>query len=101
MERLELIEQRLDRMEQLLLIAAKNVLNVEETSLLLGVSPDRLRHLAAHRRIAVHKQGNRLYFSKADIEAYQLANRRASDAEIESRAATYATLNPASLRLTT
>lgn len=56
---------------------------------MLGISVDRLRHLVSEKEIAYYKQGNRVYFAKADLESYRLAHRVASNAELREKALLY------------
>ena len=39
------VEERLERIERLLLLGSKEVLNTSEIALLLGISESRVRHL--------------------------------------------------------
>lgn len=82
------IEERLERMERLLVIGTKNVLNTTEAALMLGVSESRVRHLCCERRLPFYKQGGKTYFKKQEIEDWQLAERVPTDEEISSMAAT-------------
>lgn len=64
------IIERLDRIERMTLLAAKNVLTLEDTALLTGYTPKYLRQLVADRDIPHYKRGNRLFFDRSDIEAW-------------------------------
>lgn len=70
------------------IIMMKNVWNVEELALVLGLSPCRVRRMAAEGDIPFYKQERRLYFKRDEIERWQTRNRVASNAEIEQEAAT-------------
>lgn len=85
------IEQRLERIERLLVIGTKEVLNTGEVALMLNVTPSRIRHLASDREIPHYKQGNKTYFKKSEIEAWQLSHRIATNQEIMSEASTLLT----------
>lgn len=45
------IEQRLERLERIMLLQFKNVLNVDDVAIILSVSTDRVRHLVSKRLI--------------------------------------------------
>lgn len=87
------IEERLERIERMVAIGFKKVLNVTDVALLLGVSESRVRHLVAAKEIPHYKPNGRIYFDKEDIENYLLRNRRPSKAELESAAATRLAIN--------
>lgn len=84
------VEERLERIERLLLLGSKEVLNTSEIALLLGISESRVRHLMSAKKIPHYKQGNKIYFRKKEIEAWQLQSRVPTDDEIRSRGTTYA-----------
>ena len=87
----ENIAERLEKIERMMILAAKDVLNVSECAILLNRSESRIRHMVCQRLIPYYKVGSRTLFSKADIEAHLLQknNRIPSMAEIEAQAATY------------
>lgn len=87
------IEQRLERIERLLIIGSKAVLNTSEAALLLNVSESRIRHMTSAREIPHYKQGGRTYFKKSEIEEWQLGLRVPTDKEIKRKAVTYAVIN--------
>lgn len=87
------VEARLERIEQLVLLGSKSVLNTGEVALLLGISESRVRHLAGERNIPHYRQGAKLYFNKSEIEQWQMQTRIPTNAEIESRGTTYAVTN--------
>ena len=85
---MEKIEQSLQRLEAMLIIGMKNVLDVRETAAMLGVSVDHIRHLVSSRSIPHYKKGTRVYFKKSEIEDWQLETRIATCAENQRTAAT-------------
>lgn len=87
------VEERLERIERLLIISYKDVLNTSEVALLLGISESRVRHLACERNIPHYKQGNKIYFKKKEIEQWQMHERRPTNSEMDSRGVTYAVTN--------
>ena len=84
----DLILGKLERLESLTLLSAKNVLTVEDVSLLLGLSKARIYTLCSEKKIPHYKQG-KLYFKRSEVEAWQTANRMPTRAEVESKAALY------------
>jgi excisionase family DNA binding protein len=83
------MKEQLDRIETLVRLGAKEVLNVKEVALLLGVSESRIYHLVSSRDIPHYKQGKLVYFKKKEIEEWQLQDRIPTNSEIDSKAATY------------
>lgn len=83
------VEERLERIERLIVIGAKNVLTTSEVSLMLGISESRIRHLVSEREIPHYRQGNKVFFRKSEIEHWQLAQRIPTNSEINSKATTH------------
>lgn len=69
-------------------IGAKNVLNVEELSVMLDISANRVRHLTSSRAIPHYKCNGKLYFKKSEIEDWLTTHRVSTDAEITKNAVT-------------
>lgn len=82
------IEERLERLERLMVVGFKKVLSVADLALYLGLSESRVRHMATDQEIPSYKQNGKLYFDKDEIESHLLSNRRPSLAEINSKAVT-------------
>jgi hypothetical protein len=84
------IKEQLDRIEQYSLIAAKNVLNINEAAIILGMTVRGVRENVRNRIIPCYKPNvNRLYFKKSELEEWMTQNRRKSMAELKSEAAAY------------
>lgn len=83
------LNYRLDRIERLALIGAKNVLSLEETSELTGFSIGHLYRLTSQKQIPHFKKNRKLYFLKSDIEEWLTERRVLTNSEIESKATTY------------
>lgn len=83
------LNSRLDRIERLALIGAKNVLSLEETSELTGFSIGHLYRLTSQKQIPHFKKNRKLYFLKSDIEEWLTEQRVLTNSEIESKATTY------------
>lgn len=83
------LNYRLDRIERLALIGAKNVLSLEETSELTGFSIGHLYRLTSQKQIPHFKKNRKLYFLKSDIEEWLTERRVLTNSEIDSKATTY------------
>lgn len=91
MEKLRTINSRLERIERLTLIGAKDVLDIDEASLFTGFSRGHLYRLTSERRIPHYKKNRKLYFKKSELEAWMLEDKVLTVEDIESQAATYTT----------
>lgn len=84
------IKEQLDRIEQYSLIAAKNVLNIKEAAIILGMTVQGVRENVRKHILPFYKPNiNLLYFKKSELEDWMMQNRSKSMAEIESEAAAY------------
>lgn len=86
---LEDIAKRLDRLETLTALSAKNVLDINDTAELTGYSVKYLRQLIARRDIPHYRRGNRLYFNRDEIEDWMMGERIPTNEEISIRAMGY------------
>lgn len=83
-------KKQLDRIELYSLIAAKNVLNINEAAIILGMTVRGVRKNVRNRIIPCYKPNvNQLYFKKSELEEWMTQNRRKSMAELKSEAAAY------------
>ena len=89
MTTLEDIAQRLDRLEALTALASKTVLDINETAELTGYSVKYLRLLIAKREIPHYRRGNRLYFSRDEIEDWMMGTRIPTKEEMNIKAMGY------------
>lgn len=86
----ELILQRLSAIERNTLLAAKNVLNVGDVAVMLGVSKACIYELVQNREIPCYKpRGKNLYFDKSEIEAWMKRNKVETLEEAQQKAAAY------------
>lgn len=85
----EEIKLALGEIKRSVIVMMKNVWNVKDLALILGISESRIRHMASEQVIPSYKQNGSLYFKRDEIEAWQTANRTASKDEINSMASTY------------
>jgi len=86
------IEQRLDRIEKLL-ISQKTVLNFEELVEYTGLSQSYLYKLTSKGDIPFYRpNGKQLYFNKIEIDTWLLRNRSKTNEEIQNEVTTNLTL---------
>ena len=69
------LADRLDRIEQITLIQAKNVLGVEDVATLTGYSVKHIYRLTSDRDIPHFKRGGKLYFLKKEVENWMTETR--------------------------
>lgn len=62
------LEKRLDRIEKMALLAAKNILTVDDLALLLGRAPKTIRNNIDE--YPHYKSGKSVYFKRSEIEAH-------------------------------
>ena len=86
---LDEIAQRLDRLETLTALSAKNVLDINDTAELTGYSVKYLRLLIAKREIPHYRRGNRLYFNRDEIEDWMMGTRIPTKEEMSIKAMGY------------
>ena len=63
------LRERLDRIERMALLSAKNVLTVDDVALLLGRSPKTIRNQI--NELPHYKNGKNVYFRRDEIEQWQ------------------------------
>lgn len=86
----EKILAELDAIKRYSLLAAKNVLNLEDVALLTGLSKSHLYKLTCKRLIPHYKQnGKQMYFDRSEVEAWMKQNRVTTQAEAEQFAIAY------------
>ncbi|MDO4334637.1 MAG: helix-turn-helix domain-containing protein [Bacteroidales bacterium] len=80
--------KRFDRLEQLALLGAKNVLTLEEVCLLTGLAKSSVYKLTSTRSIPHYRadNGKHLYFKKSEVEDWLTRNRIGSQLEDEQKA---------------
>lgn len=84
------IEQRLERIETLLILSAKEVLSVKEVAALISRSESRVRHLVSQREIPHYKNDKgQVSFRKSEIESWLLGQKIPTAAETYSLASTH------------
>lgn len=84
------ISRELAEIKAFSLLAAKNVLTLDDVALLTGLSKSHLYKLTSSKEIPHYRpNGKFLYFSKDEIEKWMLRGRVASNQEIEQQAVNY------------
>ena len=83
------LSNQLGRVERLAAINAKAVLDLDDTVLFTGFSKGHLYRLTSERQIPHYKKNRKLYFRKSELEAWLLEEKVLTNAELDSRAATY------------
>lgn len=86
------IEERLDRIERLVIIGSKEVLNTSEVAMMLNVAVQTVRNMMHEKAIPYYKRGGKAFFKKSEIEDWMLQERIPTNDEIKSQAATYVAL---------
>lgn len=86
---LELLNERLERIERLTLIGAKEVLCFDEALLLTGFSRGHLYRLTSKREIPHFKKGRKVYFRKAELEDWMLEDKVPTLSEVKTKAAAF------------
>lgn len=71
-EEYTMLNARLDRIERLTLVGAKEVLNLDEAVLLTGMSKGHIYRLTSSQEIPHFKKGRKLYFKKSELEEWLL-----------------------------
>jgi excisionase family DNA binding protein len=86
---------KLEELKKATAIASKDILSVEECAIFTGLTKLTIYSLSSKRDIPHYKKGNKLYFSKKELEAWIRKDRIATNDEISARAATYVGLHKA------
>lgn len=80
------IERRLKQVEQVAILAAKEVLSVKDVSLLTGLKESYIRKLVEQSRLPHYRpMGKKIYFEKKDIYSFLRTNRVPSAAELAAQ----------------
>lgn len=84
------IQEQLNRIERNSLLAAKNVLNLEDVALLTGLSKSHIYKLTYRHEIPFYRpNGKQIYFDRRELEAWMKRNRVATVDEIDQAATKY------------
>ena len=84
------MEEKINQILVYSLLAAKNVLTLEDAALLTGLSKSHLYRLTCEHRIPFYKpNGKQIYFDRAELEAWMKQNRQSTRQEAEQAAIAY------------
>lgn len=85
------ILNELQEIKRYTLLSAKRVLNIEEASIITGLSKSRIYSLTSANKIPFYKspEGRALYFERDELENWLLARRFETTEEIEQKAASH------------
>lgn len=96
-KRLEKIEQCNERIEYYTMMAAKNVLNIDDVAFLTGFSRSWIYKLTSEKKIPYYKHNNKqIFFDRVEIENWLKEVKVATAAEIDLAASQYIAANTAS-----
>ena len=81
---------RLENIERMTILAAKNVLTLEEAALITGLQKSHLYRLTSQHVIPHYKpNGKLLYFDRKELEEWMKRNRVQTKVEAEQQAINY------------
>lgn len=83
------IMERLDRIERLQLIGAKNTLDIEEAAAYTSLSVGHLYRLTSTKQIPHFKKSRKLYFKKSELDDWMLETKVKTEHEVLREAETY------------
>ncbi|MGL5979416.1 MAG: helix-turn-helix domain-containing protein [Phocaeicola sp.] len=82
--------QQLDRIERYTLLAAKNVLTLEDAALMTGLSKGHFYKLTCKHLVPHYKpHGKMIYFDRTELECWMKQNRIATQQEVDTVATNY------------
>ena len=86
----KMILERLTTIERYRLLAAKNVLTINDVVLLTGLTKQHIYKLTSARKIPYYRpNGKNVYFDRKEIEDWMRQNRHNTQNEAEQKAAAY------------
>ena len=84
------MEEKINQILVYSLLAAKNVLTLDDAALLTGLSKSHLYRLTCTHQIPYYKpSGKQIYFDRGELEAWMKQNRVATVKEVEQQAFAY------------
>ena len=84
------MEEKINKILVYSLLAAKNVLTLEDVALLTGLSKSHLYRLTCTHQIPYYRpNGKQIYFDRSEVEAWMKQNRVATIKETEQQAIAY------------
>jgi excisionase family DNA binding protein len=86
----EMILSRLEAIERYSLLAAKNVLTIDDAAVLTGMSKSHLYKLTCSKQIPFYRPNGKLvYFDRQELEGWLKQNRVTTQTEAEQQAIAY------------
>lgn len=86
----EMILSKLEAIERNSLLAAKNVLTIDDAAVLTGMSKSHLYKLTCSKQIPFYRPNGKLvYFDRQELESWLKQNRVTTQAEAEQQAIAY------------
>lgn len=86
----EMILSRLEAIERYSLLAAKNVLTIDDAAVLTGMSKSHLYKLTCSKQIPFYRPNGKLvYFDRQELEGWLKQNRVTTQTEAEQQAFAY------------
>lgn len=86
----EIILSKLEAIERNSLLAAKNVLTIDDVAVLTGMSKSHLYKLTCSRQIPFYRPNGKLvYFDRQELEGWLKQNRVTTQEEAEQQAISY------------
>lgn len=86
----EYIISKLEAIERNSLLAAKNVLTIDDVALLTGLSKSHIYKLTCSKQIPFYRpNGKLMYFDRLELESWLKQNRVMTTAEAEQQAIAY------------
>ena len=90
----DIILMRLEAIERNSLLAAKNVLTIDDVALLTGLSKSHIYKLTCSKQIPFYRPNGKLvYFDRLELESWLKQNRVNTTAEAEQQAIAYVMKN--------
>lgn len=84
------MEEKINKILVYSLLAAKNVLTLDDAALLTGLSKSHLYRLTCTHQIPYYKpNGKQIYFDRGELETWMKQNRVATVKEVEQQAVAY------------
>lgn len=84
------MEEKLDKILMYSLLAAKNVLNIDDVAVLTGLSKSTLYKMTCTKEIPFYRpNGKLIYFDRKEVESWMKRNRVAGNFELEEGAADF------------
>lgn len=88
------LSEQLARIERMTLIGAKNILTMDEASIITGYAKSYLYQLTSKRMIPHYRRDNRVFFKKDELEDWMTEQRVPTDNYYQSAAQSFVLQNP-------